>query len=69
MNNENLTIHFKVKDFNAWQTSYNGNEKIARLPGLQKAKCSAAPTTLMMCSSFRTSLTYRRPAPGTAQAK
>ena len=21
MNNENLTIHFKVKDFNAWQTS------------------------------------------------
>jgi hypothetical protein len=27
MNNENLTLHFKVKDFNAWQTSYNGNEK------------------------------------------
>jgi hypothetical protein len=27
MNNENLTIHLKVKDFNAWQTSYNGNEK------------------------------------------
>ena len=27
MNNENLTIHLKVKDFNAWRTSYNGNEK------------------------------------------
>jgi hypothetical protein len=27
MNHENLTIHFKVKDFNAWRTSYNGNEK------------------------------------------
>ena len=27
MNNETLTIHFKVKDFNAWRTSYNGNEK------------------------------------------
>lgn len=25
--NENLTVHFKVKDFNAWRTSYNGHEK------------------------------------------
>jgi hypothetical protein len=25
--NENLTLHFKVKDFNAWRTSYNGHEK------------------------------------------
>jgi hypothetical protein len=24
--NENLTVHFKVKDFNAWRTSYNGHE-------------------------------------------
>jgi hypothetical protein len=27
MNNENLTLHFKVKDFNAWRASYNGHEK------------------------------------------
>ena len=27
MNNENLTVHFKVKDFNAWRTGYNGREK------------------------------------------
>ena len=27
MNNENLTMHLKVKDFNAWRTSYNGHEK------------------------------------------
>jgi hypothetical protein len=27
MNNENLTIHLKVKDFSAWRTSYNGHEK------------------------------------------
>jgi hypothetical protein len=27
MNNENLTLHFKVKDFKAWRTSYNGHEK------------------------------------------
>lgn len=27
MNNENLTAHLKVKDFNAWRTSYNGHEK------------------------------------------
>jgi hypothetical protein len=24
--NENLTVHFKVKDFNAWRTGYNGQE-------------------------------------------
>ena len=25
--NENLSIHLKVKDFNAWRTGYNGDEK------------------------------------------
>jgi hypothetical protein len=25
--NETLTVHFKVKDFNAWRTGYNGREK------------------------------------------
>jgi hypothetical protein len=25
--NENLTVHFKVKDFGAWRTGYNGHEK------------------------------------------
>jgi hypothetical protein len=25
--NENLTLHFKVKDFNAWRTGYNSGEK------------------------------------------
>jgi hypothetical protein len=24
--NENLTVHFKVKDFNAWRAGYNGHE-------------------------------------------
>jgi hypothetical protein len=27
MNNENLTIHLKVKDYTAWRTSYDGREK------------------------------------------
>ncbi len=27
MNKENLTIHLKVKDFNAWRTTYNGREQ------------------------------------------
>ena len=27
MNNENLTLHFKVKDFNAWRTGYDAREK------------------------------------------
>jgi hypothetical protein len=38
MNNENLTLHFKVKDFNAWQTSYNGNEKNRSSAGITKSK-------------------------------
>jgi hypothetical protein len=25
--NENLTVHFQVKDYAAWRTSYDGNEK------------------------------------------
>ena len=36
--NENLTLHFKVKDFNAWQTSYNGNEKNRASAGITKSK-------------------------------
>jgi hypothetical protein len=38
MNNENLTIHFKVKDYNAWWTSYNGNEKNRASAGITKSK-------------------------------
>ena len=38
INNENLTIHFKVKDFNAWQTSYTGNEKNRTTAGITKSK-------------------------------
>jgi hypothetical protein len=38
MNNENLTLHFKVKDFNAWQTSYDGNEKNRASAGITKSK-------------------------------
>ena len=38
MNNENPTLHFKVKDFNTWQTSYNGNEKSCASAGITKSK-------------------------------
>ena len=38
MNYENLTLHFKVKDFNAWQTSYNGNEKNRASAGITKSR-------------------------------
>jgi hypothetical protein len=37
MSNESLTLHFKVKDFNAWQTSYNGNEKNRTSAGITKS--------------------------------
>jgi hypothetical protein len=32
------SIHFKVKDFNVWQTSYNGNEKNRTSAGITKSK-------------------------------
>ena len=36
--NENLTLHFKVKDFNAWRTGYNGNEKGRVSAGMTNGK-------------------------------
>ncbi len=38
MNNDNLTIHFMVKDYIAWWTSYNGNEKNRASAGITKSK-------------------------------
>jgi hypothetical protein len=38
MNNENLTLHLKVKDFNAWRTSYNGHEKERASAGITNSK-------------------------------
>jgi hypothetical protein len=38
MNNENLTIHLKVKDFNAWRTSYNGHEQIRASAGITNGR-------------------------------
>jgi hypothetical protein len=35
---ENLTIHFKVKDFNAWRTSYNGHEKNRASAGITNGR-------------------------------
>jgi len=38
MNNENLTLHLKVKDFGAWRTSYNGHEKERVSAGITNTK-------------------------------
>jgi hypothetical protein len=38
MNNENLTVHFKVKDFNVWHTSYNANEKTRASAGITNGR-------------------------------
>jgi hypothetical protein len=38
MNNENLTLHFKVKDFNSWETSYLVNAKNRASAGITKSK-------------------------------
>jgi hypothetical protein len=36
--NENLTVHFKVKDFNAWRTGYNAQEKNRASAGITNAR-------------------------------
>src|SRR5271170_7531474 len=36
--NENLTVHFKVKDFSAWRTSYNGHEKERASAGITNGR-------------------------------
>ena len=43
MNNENLTLHFKVKDFNAWRTSYNGHEKDRASAGITNGRVFRSP--------------------------
>jgi hypothetical protein len=36
--NENLTLHFKVKDFNAWRTSYQADDKGRASAGITKGR-------------------------------
>ena len=36
--NGNLTVHFKVKDFNAWRTSYDANAKDRASAGITNSK-------------------------------
>jgi len=36
--NENLTLHFKVKDFKAWRTAYHGNEKSRLSAGITNGR-------------------------------
>jgi hypothetical protein len=45
MNNstENVTIHLKVKDFNAWRTSYNGHEKDRASAGITNGRVFQSP--------------------------
>ncbi len=43
MNNENLTVHFKVKDYNAWRTSYNGHEKDRVSAGITNGRVFRSP--------------------------
>jgi hypothetical protein len=36
--NQNVTVHFKVHDFNAWRTAYNAHEKSRALAGITNGK-------------------------------
>ncbi|MFI5024125.1 MAG: cyclase [Alphaproteobacteria bacterium] len=35
---ENLTIHHKVRDYSAWRTAYNGNEKSRLSAGITNGR-------------------------------
>jgi len=43
MNDENMTVHFQVKDFNAWRTSYNGHEKDRTTAGITNSRVFRSP--------------------------
>ena len=43
MNNENLTLHFKVKDFNTWRSSYNAHEKDRTSAGITNGRVFRSP--------------------------
>jgi hypothetical protein len=43
MNNENLTVHLKVKDFGVWRTSYNGHEKERASAGITNGRVFRNP--------------------------
>jgi hypothetical protein len=36
--NENVIVHHKVKDYNAWRTAYDGHEKSRAAAGITKGK-------------------------------
>jgi hypothetical protein len=43
MNNENLTVHLKVKDFGVWRTSYDGHEKERASAGITNGRVFRNP--------------------------
>jgi hypothetical protein len=68
MNCEKLTVHLKVKDFNAWRTSYNGLEKDRTTAGITNSKVfrSADNQNGVLILADVADV---KPAPGWAQAK
>ena len=43
MNNENMTVHLKVKDFNAWRASYDGHKKDRASAGITNGRVFRSP--------------------------
>jgi hypothetical protein len=43
MNNENLTIHLKVKDYGTWRTGYDGREKNRVAAGITNGRVFRSP--------------------------
>ncbi len=64
--NENLTVHFKVKDYAAWRTGYDAGEKGRLSAGITNGRVfrnAADPNDVVICKMSRMS---ERPALGWA---
>ena len=43
MNNENVTIHLKVKDYSIWRTGYDAREKSRLAAGISNGRVFRSP--------------------------
>ena len=49
--NENLTVHLKVKDYNAWRAGYDGREQSRRSAGITNGRvfrCAEDPNDVVI---------------------
>jgi len=72
--NENLTVHFKVKDFSAWRTGYQANDKGRASAGITNGRvfCSADDpneVVVLVAAGKAANLEGERPLPSIARIR